>query len=195
MKKRSIKKRSTKKRSNLAFLGALIVYRTYTAEGYELVGTSFVINENPTYGKIDPDVFSKPPLRRTDTEWDTIMTTVNKHSRGPTVYQHPAQKFVHDSVGDIAITMVYPVYVHRQFVKICDVLKNLEDAFTQSYYELPMALAQLMKTYGHPQDFVNKFDITGLLNALAQEIQKITQAIPKVIPIGKSEIDMLKRKS
>jgi hypothetical protein len=114
-------------------------------------------------------------------------------------YMNPCEPFTDGDFklmkGSTSWTMVYPIYLPSRFRRLYEELANLMTSFAggRGQYETEKLIKFLaFASKGRSTD--KKLDFEGLLDTLVQEIMKIVLNIPRVIPYGKSEADMLLKK-
>lgn len=156
----------------------LVVVRTITAKGAVLKD---VIMLSQWY-EWNPGMFRKP---REEWDWDYILEIATREINYPT-YLPPTEIFKRPKKGDIR-TVVTNVYIVRLRGKQAALFRALIDAF------------ELIGVYHHPSSWVSKLarltsqpgvcDGAAVQDLIASLLeQAVMLHIPKVIPLGKSEL-------
>lgn len=178
------KKKSCRKRRNRGvFFGLLIIVRKVTKKGAEFVRIQTLL-KSQLLADID-QYFEKENLSHDD--WRRIMESFSLETRDPFASFHA------NYVGWEGCTIALPIFLTGPHRNLLAKIIALVDDFSrsQSYTESVKTQAALLALFnGKEKDWFQPCFMQCVDN-LNAAVAEIVARVPKVLPFGKSELDML----
>lgn len=180
-----IKNLRRSRRDRFAFFGLLVIDRLVTEKGAELYQTR-IRTESQLKFELMSDIVEKRAW--TEAEWTSVMESLG------TVWSHPAQPFEKkDRDGYACSTIALPIFLstpsRNLLRKISTLLKSFNDR-DSSCKGLAKACSALILICGGEDETHSNF--VESLSELVTRTSEIVARVPQIVPLGKSELDMLK---
>jgi hypothetical protein len=177
-----IKRKGFVVRNKGVFFGFVVVDRKITKEGAELIEARVQRESELDLARLG-DILKKDVWYEKD--WTVVMESLGD------LYTHPGRPVEKGDLGGnstIALPIFLPDTSRNVFLEVWKILKDFNG--NQSVSTFVAAIDSLVALSGRENDSFER-GFLDAINDLVAQTAKIIARVPRVVPFGKSELDML----